>query len=186
MRGLREVRHSLQRFTLIERRDVVFYIIGVMFFKVGTEAFNGSIIALATDCYDIEQVETTRTFQRIGLLQGLNMGMRCFGSILVGPLIKRYPIRSVLSCACILFGVSTASVIALDASTGGTFKPSYSVDSVTYYGTYNPDALIPIYAFCGIGNGMVDLIRSIIPRDIVGGHVEKLQLLDALVRAELA
>lgn len=45
--------------------------------------------------------------------------------------------------------------------------------------------MIPIYAICGIAYGMVELIRRIIPRDIVGGNVQKLRKMDSIVRPSL-
>jgi hypothetical protein len=38
--------------------------------------------------------------------------------------------------------------------------------------------------FSGIAYGMVELIRRVIPRDIVGGHVGKLKRMDAVVHGE--
>lgn len=52
-----------------------------------------------------------------------------------------------------------------------------------YYGRFNTDGMIPIYAVCGIAYGMVELIRRIIPRDIVGGNVQKLRRMDSVVRS---
>ena len=60
---------------------------------------------------------------------------------------------------------------------GGTFKAA----GYEKMGVFNADLLIPIHAACGIGNGMIDLVRAIIPSDMVGGHVQKLQRLDSLV-----
>ena len=182
MPWLRETRATFNLFTPTERRDVVIYVLGIMIFKFGTEAFNGSMVALATNRYD-EQCQSSEctTFQRLGLLQGLNLGMRCFGSVLVGPLINRFPTRTVMGMAGVLLGSSTAVVLALDAAYGGQFKDS----GYERIGNFNPDALIPIHAVCGIGNGMSDLVRAIIPSDMVGGNVEKLQKLDSLVRRRL-
>lgn len=45
--------------------------------------------------------------------------------------------------------------------------------------------MIPIYAVCGIAYGMVELIRRIIPRDIVGGNVQKLRKMDSIVCSSL-
>lgn len=50
-----------------------------------------------------------------------------------------------------------------------------------YYGKFNTDGMIPIYAICGIAYGMVELIRRVIPRDIVGGNVQKLRKMDSIV-----
>lgn len=41
--------------------------------------------------------------------------------------------------------------------------------------------MIPIYAVCGIVYGMVELIRRVMPRDIVGGNIQKLRKMDSLV-----
>lgn len=41
--------------------------------------------------------------------------------------------------------------------------------------------MIPLYCFTGVAYGMVELIRRVIPRDIVGGNVQKLRRMDALV-----
>ena len=42
--------------------------------------------------------------------------------------------------------------------------------------------MIPVYCVCGVVYGMVELIRRVIPRDIVGGHIQKLKKMDSLVR----
>lgn len=56
------------------------------------------------------------------------------------------------------------------------------IKSFEYYGRFNTDGMIPIYAVCGVAYGMVELIRRIIPRDIVGGNVQKLRRMDSVVR----
>lgn len=182
---------SLRSFSAIERRDILFYILGTIVYKFGIEAFNGSITALATDRYDYDALLADKkpiTFQRLGIMQGLNLGMQCMGSIFVGPLVNKAPIKNVLSAATVLLGVTTAILLAVDAGYGGQFLPSYyrglgkhPINEFWYYGKYETDAIIPIYAVCGISNGMVDMIRRVIPRDMVGGNVEKLQQVDSLV-----
>ena len=82
---------SLRAFTPQERRNIIIYIAGIMVYKFGLEAFNGSIIALASNRYDYEAIQTgtpSRTFERVGLLTGLNQAFQCFGSILIGPLVR--------------------------------------------------------------------------------------------------
>jgi cytochrome c biogenesis protein CcdA len=81
---------SLQTFTPQERRNIAIYIAGIMVYKFGLEAFNGSIIALASNRYDYEAIHNgtpSRTFERVGLLTGLNQAFQCIGSILIGPLV---------------------------------------------------------------------------------------------------
>ncbi|KAK3303808.1 major facilitator superfamily domain-containing protein [Chaetomium strumarium] len=184
-----ELVENLRAFTPQERRNIAIYITGIMIYKFGLEAFNGSIIALATNRYDYEAIQSgtpSRTFERVGLLTGLNQAFQCFGSILIGPLVKRYPTKNVLSCAILIFGVCSALLLIIDAATGGTFMPASYRDNPRknewpYYGKYNTDAIIPVYCVSGIVYGMVELIRRVIPRDIVGGHVQKLKKMDSLV-----
>jgi MFS family permease len=165
------------------------YILGIMLYKFGLEAFNGSVVALATNRYD-ELARVTKTpsitFGRVGLLTGLNQAFQCVGSILIAPLVKRYPTKNVLSCAILVFGVFSALLLIVDAATGGTFVPAghtkhHAKNDFSYYGNYNTDGMIPIYCVCGVVYGMVELIRRVIPRDIVGGNAQKLRRMDAMV-----
>ena len=64
------------------------------------------------------------------------------GAILIAPLIKRWPTRTVLAVAVSIFGILTAVLLIVDASTGGKIKvPGGKVT----YGSWNPNALFPIY-----------------------------------------
>jgi len=144
-----------------------------MFYKFGLEAFNGSITTLAVDRFG------KNTFKKQGMLQGFNQAFQCVGSILIAPLIKRFPTRSVLACAIMAFGLLTALLMIVDAGTGGIPKPKGAKS--THYGTWNPNILFPVYSAAGIAYGMVELIRRVIPRDIVGGDVNKLRRMDAIV-----
>jgi MFS family permease len=176
-------------YTPIERRNIAIYILGIMLYKFGLEAFNGSIVALATNRYDYDAIKSdsaSKTFERVGLLTGLNQAFQCVGSILIAPLIKRFQTKNVLSSAILIFGVFTAVLLVVDAGSGGSFVPAayrkkHPEDEFSYYGDYNTDGMIPIYCVCGIVYGMVELIRRVIPRDIVGGNVQKLRRMDALV-----
>ncbi|KAI5795000.1 hypothetical protein EDC01DRAFT_745314 [Geopyxis carbonaria] len=183
------ISESWRTFSGPEKRNIAVYIVGIMLYKFGLEAFNGSIIALATNRYDNDAAAantTAKTFERIGLLTGLNQAFQCVGSILIAPLIKRYPTKLVLSAAIFLFGLCTAILLIVDGATGGTLKPAgwsktHAKDDYGYYGTYNTDGIIPIYCVAGIAYGMVELIRRVVPRDIVGGNVQKLRRMDAMV-----
>lgn len=175
-------------YSIKEKRNIFIYIIGIMLYKFGLEAFNGSIVSLATNRYDRDAYNsgsTARTFEKVGLIVGLNQACQCIGSILIAPLIKRWPTRTVLSISIFLFGLFTAILMIIDASTGGkirpsNFRPMYEHD-YSYYGKYPTNVIIPIYCVTGIVYGMVELIRRVIPRDIVGSDEEKLKRMDALV-----
>ena len=159
-----------------------------MLYKFGLEAFNGAIVTLATNRYDQDAYNSqtpSRTFEKIGLLSGLNQAFQCVGSVLIAPLIKRWPTRTVLSGSIFVFAIFTAILMVVDAATGGHIKPANFTpahkNDFHYYGNYNTDWIIPIYCVTGVAYGMVELIRRVIPRDIVGGDPEKLQRMDALV-----
>jgi len=82
---------SWRTFSREEKRNIAIYIAGIMLYKFGLEAFNGSVIALATNRYDYDaEINKTkaRTFERVGLLAGLYQAFQCVGSILIAPLIK--------------------------------------------------------------------------------------------------
>lgn len=185
----RDLVDGLRAFTPAERRNIVIYIVGIMLYKFGLEAFNGSIMALATNRYDYESITTrspSRTFERVGLLTGLNQAFQCVGSILIAPLVKRFPTKNVLAVAVAVFGLCSAMLLIVDAATGGTFMPvayrnNHPKNEWSYYGKYPTDAMIPVYCISGIAYGMVELIRRVIPRDIVGGDVQKLRKMDSIV-----
>ncbi|CAF2894838.1 unnamed protein product [Rotaria sp. Silwood2] len=175
-------------FSAKEKRNIMIYIIGIMLYKFGLEAFNGSIVTLATNRYDYDASHRgipSNAFERVGLISGLNQAFQCIGSILVAPLTKHWPTRTVLSISIFLFALFSAILLIVDAATGGHIKPSNFVptnnDTYSYYGKYNTNGIIPIYCVTGIAYGMVELIRRVIPRDIVGDNGEKLQKMDALV-----
>ncbi|EEQ29176.1 hypothetical protein McanMca71_007780 [Microsporum canis] len=183
------VRSSWGMFSAVERRNIFLYILGITFYKFGLEAFNGSILALATNRYDYDALlkhRPAKTFERVGLLSGLNQACQCVGSIIIAPLVRRAPARLVLVISVVLFGLFTAILMVVDAATGGTIMPpefrgDHPAMDFHYYGKYNTDGMIPIYCVTGIVYGMVELIRRIIPRDIVGGNIQKLRRLDAMV-----
>lgn len=158
-------------FTRSEKKNMMIYIFGIMVYKFGLEVFIGSFISLASNRYDYAARVggyTPVTFGRIGLLQGLNQAFQCFGAILVAPLVKRWETRIVLSVAILVFAVFTTVILIIDAATGGTFKPAGTPDDdFSYYGDFNTDGMIPVYCVTGVVYGMVELIRRVIPRDIV-------------------
>lgn len=57
-------------YTPSERRNIAIYILGIMFYKFGLEAFNGSITTLAVDRFG------SQAFKQQGMLQGLNQAFQ--------------------------------------------------------------------------------------------------------------
>lgn len=107
-------------------------------YKLGLESFNGSIVTLATDRFG-----GGSTFGKLGVLTGINQAMQVVGSIAIAPLMKRFPTRSVLSSAIIIFGLIVTLFLIIDAGTGGRIKATTSNNKVKY-GSWNPDALFPV------------------------------------------
>ncbi|KAG0015943.1 hypothetical protein BGZ81_011466 [Podila clonocystis] len=166
------MKNPFSDFTGLERRNVIIYVIGIMLYKFGLEAFTGSITLLATDRFNEQN-----TFKNLAILQGLNQAFQCVGSIAIAPLIKRFPTKSVLSTAIFIFGLLSAIIIIIDVSTGGKIP----LEGKQRYGAWNSLILFPIYSIIGICHGMVELIRRVIPKDVVGGNVVKLKRMDAVV-----
>jgi hypothetical protein len=67
----------MDTFDLRERRNVIFYIIGIICYGTGLEIFTGSIITLALDRF------TDHTFERLGILVAVNQLAQFIGAILV-------------------------------------------------------------------------------------------------------
>ncbi|KAH7356981.1 hypothetical protein BKA65DRAFT_580217 [Rhexocercosporidium sp. MPI-PUGE-AT-0058] len=180
--------NSWSIFTATEKLNILIYILGIILYKFGVEIFNGSQIALATSRYDREARlagKPASTFGRVGLLTGLNQAGQCLGSMLVTPLIRKNPTKTVISGAVLAFGILTAVLLIVDASTGGRIKPrgwdqTHANGDLGYYGVYNTDIMIPFYCFTGLVYGMVETIRRVIPKDIVGGGVHKLLRMDSI------
>lgn len=127
---------------------------------------------LATDRF-----KSQNTFRNVAILQGLNQAFQCVGSIAIAPLIRRFPTKSVLSGSILCFGLLSALILIIDVATGGKIPDG----KIQRYGEWNSLILFPIYSIIGICHGMVELIRRVIPKDIVGGDVIKLKRMDATV-----
>jgi hypothetical protein len=85
------------------------------------------------------------------------------------------------SAAVLTFGMISAILLVVDASTGGQLKYK-TADNKTRYGTWNPNGLFPVYIISGVSYGMVELIRRVIPRDIVGGDVQRVEPTNLFVK----
>ena len=161
-------------FTAEQRRNIAIYTGSIMCYKLGLEYYNGSFITQANERFG------ARRFEKIAILTGTNYAAQCIGSIIVAPLIKRFPTRSVLAVAVFTFGLIATIPLIADAATGGFLKYK-TTNNKTQYGTWSPNGLFPIYVISGISYGTIELIRRVIPRDIVGGDVDRLRKMDAFV-----
>ena len=81
-------------FSKSERWNIACYIIGVMCYKFGLESYNGTVKALAVDRFTTAGLPV---YQYTGYLDGFQAATQCVGSIIVGPLMQLYPVKSVLT-----------------------------------------------------------------------------------------
>lgn len=65
------IRSVWHQYTPDERRNIALYIAGIMCYKFGLEAFNGSITTLAADRF-----KEVSAFKKLGMLQGLNQAFQ--------------------------------------------------------------------------------------------------------------
>lgn len=158
-----------------QKHNIILYIWGIMMYKFGLEYFNGAFMTMAN-----ERFEPRDRYQKMAILTGLNYATQGLGSIIISPLVKHCPTRSVLSIGSVLFALVSAGVLVIDAVTGGAIKFN-TPNNETKYGNWDPNLLFPIFTLAGLSYGMVELIRKEIPRDIVGGDVDLLKRMDAVV-----
>ena len=116
----------------------------------------------------------------------MNLLAQCLGLVIAGPLIKRFSTRLVLLFAVLTFALISTVILIVDVKTGGKLKPkgweaTHAADDFSYYGTYATDLVFPVYCSAGMVYGVIELIRRVIPRDIVGRKVQKLKRMDAIV-----
>ncbi|KAI8892047.1 hypothetical protein BC833DRAFT_558378, partial [Globomyces pollinis-pini] len=172
-------------FTKSEQRNLTLYIIGIMLYKFGYESINASMNGiiinrlfkypkgLAKD--DKSGIEVNAT------AVGLNLACQVIGSLTIGPLFKRFHAKNVLCCAILGFATIVATVPVMEALTGGKIPGSAGSKDSKFWGTFSAYNILPIFAICGIFHGMVELMRRVVPADIVGGDAGKLKRMDGLV-----
>ncbi|KAI9342278.1 hypothetical protein BDR26DRAFT_908253 [Obelidium mucronatum] len=137
-----------------------------MCYKLGLESALGAVKTMMTERFNSNPETSANAFATIGLLEGLNQLCQSLGSIAVAPLIFLF--------------------LIIEPATGGqivrfiTVNGKESPDPATY-GKWTPYLLFPLFLAIGVAYGIVELIRRVIPRDIVGGDVAKLKKMDATV-----
>ena len=162
-------------YNISEKKNIVFYIIGIMLYKFSLETMNACLSGIV-----LNRVKTNSGVMWADI-QGLNLLGQCIGTLLIGPFVKRFHASSVLSISILSFGIIAASIPLLEAFTGGKIPQNFGSKNSLYWGTWNPVYIFPIFSTCGILHGMIELMRRVIPADIVGGDIDKLKQLDAIV-----
>ena len=181
---------SFSHFTATEKRNLAIYIVGIMVYKFALEALNGSMSGLVLNRYnyvDPALVKKGGIKQNDGAkslwaqMQGVNVVCQCVGSLLVGPFVKRFHAKTVMATAVLLFGLAAAVGPILEATSGGKIPGADGSKNPRNWGTWDVQIVFALFGICGIFHGMVELMRRVIPADIVGGDVVKLKQMDAVV-----
>jgi len=172
-------------FSKSERWNIFMYILGIMCYKFALEQYNGTVRALAIDRFTAALLPV---FTYSGYLDGFNAMMQCVGSIIVGPLMTLFPIKTVLWGALLTFSIISMLVMCIEKANGGTFPTQcVSVDGLppkctgAVAGDWDPVGIFPIFILSGLPYGVIEIIRRIIPQQIVGGDEHKLKKLDSIV-----
>ena len=172
-------------FSKSERWNITCYIIGLMCYKFGLESYNGTVKALAVDRFTTAGLPV---YQYTGYLEGFQAATQCVGSIIVGPMIQLYPVKSVLTFFLGVYAFISMIIMAVEHANGGTMPTKcISTDGLppvctgAVAGDWDPLGIIPIFVFSGIPFGGIELIRRVIPQKIVGEDEFKLKKLDSLV-----
>lgn len=111
----------LSIYSVVEKRNMFLYIIGIMFYKFGLEAFTGSVALMIKQRYGTRAGVTSW-----GTISAINLAMQCAGSVLIAPLIARFQVKSVLAVAIWAFAILVSIGIILEAATGGRLPTDVS------------------------------------------------------------
>ncbi|KAJ3251462.1 hypothetical protein HDU77_005850 [Chytriomyces hyalinus] len=173
-------------FTQEQKRNLLFYTIGIMCYKLGLESALGAVKTMMTERFNSNPATSANAFTTLGLLEGLNQLMQSLGSIAVAPLIFRFKTPQVLSAAISFFAAISVVFLVMEPATGGKLvtyitKNGKEVPDPSTYGNWSPYIIFPLFLLIGGAYGIIELIRRVIPRDIVGGDVGKLKKMDATV-----
>ncbi|GBB88493.1 hypothetical protein RclHR1_01500023 [Rhizophagus clarus] len=139
-----------------------------MCFKFAFESLGSSISFLAQEKFT-KSIALTMT----PVLTSCFNIMQCICSIGAAQLLVRFRTNIILAFSMFCFGALALILIIVDASTGGKFE--------TPQGQWSPWILFPIYLPMGGCLGILELVRRVLPRDIVGENPEKLKKMDAHV-----
>ncbi|KAI9328628.1 hypothetical protein BDR26DRAFT_873758 [Obelidium mucronatum] len=158
-------------FTSTQKRDLLYYTIGIICYKLGLESALGSLKTMITERFNADPSTSANAFATIGLLDGLNTLCQALGAIALAI--------SFFAACCLVF-------LIMEPIAGGRViqyvtKNGKRVPDTATYGSWTPWILFPLGFVIFISYGVIELIRRVIPRDIVGGDVNKLKKMDSHV-----
>ncbi|CAG8438847.1 6679_t:CDS:2 [Diversispora eburnea] len=158
-------------FNAAEMKNIAFYIGGIMCFKFAYETLSNSISLIAQERFPKGALTLAST-----LTSTFNV-MQILFSIAGAQLLIHYNTNKILAFSMFCFGALALVLIILEAATGGYIGAA----DKWVPGTWAPELLFALYLPMGGCLGVVELVRRVIPRDIVGEDPIKLMKMDASV-----
>ena len=147
-----------------------------MLYKLSFEIWTGSLttIALARFHHDDEDgVDENTPVGMLGALQSLNLVFQCLGTVVVAwGLRLGWGTRGILIWAVLVGVLTSGGLLGLDIGTGGRWK-GYKVHGVEVYGDWDARILVLVFALGGVVAGGVELLRKVVPREILGDEIEE-------------
>ncbi|KAJ3077711.1 hypothetical protein HK102_005022, partial [Quaeritorhiza haematococci] len=171
-------------FTPLERWNLTFYILGIMIYKFALETMNACMSGIILNRLGYNSdTKKAASFAPANwtAIQSINVVMQCIGSLAVGPLVKRMRPGRLMAGTIMLFGLTVLIVPIMELASGGKIPRSEGSTKATFWGSFSPYALYAIFPIAGIFHGIVELMRRVVPNDIVGGDALKLRRMDSLV-----
>ncbi|KAJ3412482.1 hypothetical protein HDV05_000684 [Chytridiales sp. JEL 0842] len=166
------------KFTKLEIWNIAFYIGGIMAYKFALETMNTCMNGVLLNRLNSGDTKTLWT-----TAQAINVIGQCIGSLLVAPLVRRMYAGRLLSTSILLFGLVIVFIPILEGATGG--KINYTTTNGSKikenWGNWSPYLVFLFYTIAGVFWGMVELMRRVIPAEIVGENPVKLRRMDSIV-----
>ncbi|KAI8852755.1 hypothetical protein BC829DRAFT_373570 [Chytridium lagenaria] len=173
---------SSDSFTSSEKRNIMFYILGIMLYKFVLETLNTCMSGLI-----LNRLRGSDQGKLWTVAQSLALFTQCVGSLIVAPLVRRMYAGKLLATSVLLFGGVILLVPIIEGATGGVV-PRVNTGGSKIASTWgkhfvymdpNPCPLLlsPLRYIWG----MVELMRRVIPAEIVGDNAIKLRRMDGIV-----
>lgn len=156
------------KFTRKEKRNMTFYIIGLMSFKFAFESIGVSISLFVLN--RLNQYNNANTiWSNLVIANGLSQSI---GSAMAGGLLNRFLPNRLMASSATLFTLMGISYNFAELVTKGT---------INNQGFWNPWIIFPIYILMGWCIGILETCRRTIAASIVGTDTNKLKRMDATV-----
>ena len=169
-----------------ESANLLTYMLGIVVWKFALETMNTCLSGIVLNRLDYN-LTTGKGGAQAGLtwttMQSLNLTAQVLGVLLVGPLFKRFRPSRVLSFTAFAWGMCVLVIPILEAATGGRIPATFEKGSLNavFWGSWSPYLIYVFFILAGVFSGIIEMIRRVIPANIMGGDSIKLKQMDASV-----